>query len=265
VTLLKALDYDTGDFSQWSTQQLRWGYSGQLVTDLRRKESGYAARFEVRPGDDPIGDGHERAELTTATADINGYEGGEVFIGASVYFPDGALNPTLGVNKTNIFLQVHEVSPSQPVPPVRISVDASGAYPYTLKAFVAGQGYPTIGATVFDIGAPRWNDWNDFVIRAIWSDNPAIGLFQMWRDGVEVVPAFHKATKYTGQDCYFKQGYYRTNQSLTSVIYHDECRVADNYQDAKAPPRVPPLQGAVVRVPDGAGGFDQVFRHQPAA
>jgi hypothetical protein len=260
LTVLKAFDFDTGDLSQWATQQLRWGYSAQLVTDLRRKESGYAARFEVRQGDDPIGDGHERAEVASATADINGTEGGECYVGWSTYFPDGALNPTLGSNKTNIFTQVHEVSPSQPVPPIRISIDASGAYPYTIKAYVAGQGYPTTPTTVIDIGPPRWNDWNDFVFHVIWKSD-ASGLFEMWRDGVLVAGPINRTTKYTGQDCYLKQGFYRTNQSLVSVIYHDEMRVADSYQDAKPPPRVPPYQGAVVRVADGLGAFPSVFRH----
>ena len=78
-------DFESGDLSQWATKQaLPWGAS-LVGTPVRNGR--HSARFEVRPGDDPINAKGERAELATRVADGGGFEGRETWYGWSTYFP----------------------------------------------------------------------------------------------------------------------------------------------------------------------------------
>jgi Polysaccharide lyase len=228
------LDYDTGDLSQWAGQQLvPGGYACTLVQGVRRISSGYAARFEVRPGDDPIHANGERAEVLTTAAEINGVEGGDGWFGWSTYMPKHGLNPSVGSDATNTFTQFHQADPNhEPIPPVSISVDTRGSYPYQIAVRVAGGRYHAPGSYTsfnrWDIGPPVYNSWMDFVVHAIWSTNRSKGLFEMWWNGHKVISS-HQATRFVGEDIYLKQGWYRSDSLRTSVIYHDQMRYGKSY------------------------------------
>ena len=63
--LLKRLDYDSGNFRQWRAKQAVPG--GAKIVRSPRRQGRYAARFVVRPGDDPIDASGERAEVWSYT------------------------------------------------------------------------------------------------------------------------------------------------------------------------------------------------------
>jgi hypothetical protein len=70
--ILRHGDFNTGNLSQWSGSQKSQTYSLDVQSaDVR--EGGYAARFEVRNGDNPIGYG-DRAEVQASTGESEGKE-----------------------------------------------------------------------------------------------------------------------------------------------------------------------------------------------
>lgn len=232
------LDYDTGDTSEFNIVQLTDfpGHSLTFDKALTRHGSGFSGRFEVQPGDNPLDPalGTERAEVGYGSFG----EGDDVWLGWSSYFPKPGLNPTdtAATNVTNTFTQFHESAPNVSVPCFTMSIDTNNfAFPYHWKARisggqVSGDNLPITPVSSYDLGRVIYNQWVDFVVHIRLSDDPAIGRFEIWVNGVRpaAVPSIvTRATKYPGRTVYFKQGYYRTPPpaAATSVIYHDMTKI----------------------------------------
>ncbi len=209
-------NYDTGNFSQWSTCQWKGmnsgcsSYSGadymaKIVNDGAGHET--AARYEVRPGDEPDFGG-ERAEVTAPeTADV--VEGDERWYEFSVKFDNSFTNPTGG---WFIVLQFHSGSGS---PPLAINVSSSG----TVDIGGDGVTHPNLS-----LGPVRKGVWTNYVLHAKFSSNASTGFVEGWENGVQTVPKTNRATMSSSSN-YMKSGLYRGPDSSTSIVYLDGLRV----------------------------------------
>ena len=75
--------------------------------------------------------------------------------------------------------------------------------------------------------------WYDFVFHVKWTSSNS-GFAEVWLNGRKVVQLAGIPTLYVGQDVYPKQGYYRSPQPNTAVVYHDGMRQGTSYADVAA-------------------------------
>ena len=217
--LVKRLDYDTGNFSQWTN--LHALSHGVQIVRRPRHQGRFAARFVVRPGDNPIGASGERAELLAKTEEKAGTESWWKW---STRFPR-SYRPSRGY--LNVFTQWHHTGPVCH-PPIQFNVNG-WERPYRLQLRVAGGSFnprtcDTGGGGVFDLGPLRKRRWLTFVFHVKWSSQRNTGFVEVWRNGNRVVPRKRVPTLYSGYSVYLKQGYFRKPTNWPVSIYHDGVR-----------------------------------------
>jgi hypothetical protein len=214
-------DYETGSFSQWSGVQALAGRA-TTVTGLVRHGT-YAARYEVRPGDDPIGASGERAEAFKVTGENAGTES---WWGWSTYFGDDFnANPN---TFWNIFTQWHHNGCCGQAN-AHFEVDTTtSTWGIQLRTF---GGSANENERTFRLADFQRNVWYDFVFHVRWAAD-GTGFVEVWLNGERVLPLTNTPTIYSGQTVYVKQGFYRgPNSADTSVIYHDAVRRGHSYDD----------------------------------
>ncbi len=247
------LNYDTGDFSQFSSVQIvDPAVSLTFDSSLTRHSTGLSGHFKVRPGDDPLhlGSNTERAEILGPSFN----EGDDIYFGWSTWLPDPGLHPTdiasTTVGMVNEFTALHEnrgankqFPTTAAVPPISFNIDTNTvAFPYHINVHVNGGPldsnlFPASSNHKYDIGTVPYNQWVDWVMHVKHSSDPAIGQFQLWKNGVSVIGPLTTPTMYPDRQNYFKQGYYRTGPvavgapSATTEIWHDETRIGATYND----------------------------------
>jgi hypothetical protein len=210
--LITRLDFDTGNFEQWTN--IHALSSGAQIVRQPRKQGSYAARFVVRPGDDPIDASGERAQVLSKTGER---EGTESWWKWSTLFPSG-FRPIEGA--MNIFSGWHHTGPTCHAP-VQIELRISGGKFDPVTCDTSSGGSWTIGK--LERGA-----WQTFVFHVRWSSHDDKGFVQLWRNGEKIVPFTRIATLREGYDVYLKQGYLRRPASWTTEIYHDGTRRFDS-------------------------------------
>jgi hypothetical protein len=218
------LDYQSGNFSQWSEQQLHRFEQEAIVTSPARRGYPQTARFTVAPGDQTSGQtGLERAEVAADDARTGDpAEGQDQWFAWSSFFPTGT-----HVDMPSgwlVFTQWHQTG-NTGVPNVSFGLTRSNPVGVWLSA--AGQGFrggqPT-WAGEWNLGAIPTNAWVDFVVHITWSTNPKVGHITVKINGTQVAdtPA---ATLYSGMSAYMKQGIYRASSAQTQTIYHTGTRI----------------------------------------
>jgi hypothetical protein len=228
--ILWAGDYETGNLNQWAGAQAVPG--GAAVTTAPLRSGVYAARFVVRPGDDPIGSTGERAELLAWTGETAGVESWWAW---STYFGDD-FEPAPNT-QWNIFTQWHN-SGTTGQSNAHFEVNTSTT-PWTLQLRKFG-GELIANQVVFTLAPFERNRWFDFVFHVRWAPDDT-GFVEVWLDGQLVVPLTYTPTSYFGQGVYLKQGFYRAESSGTSVVYHDGMRRGQSYSDlVDSSPSTPP-------------------------
>jgi hypothetical protein len=226
------LNYDTEDTSQFNLTQLVNTWSLTFDAGRTRRGSGFSGRFEVRAGDNPLSPTEmtERAEVGYTSFD----EGDDIWLGWSTWFDSRLLNPTdtAATDVTNTFTQFHEGAPNVSIPPISMSIDTNNyAGPgYHMICRVSGgavnsANQPATPPTRIDLGEIIYDKWVDFLIHVKFSSNPTVGKFEVFVNGVSKSGLLTLATMYPGRNNYFKQGYYRTPQAGTSVIWHDQTKI----------------------------------------
>jgi hypothetical protein len=217
--ILKRLDYETGSFSQWSAIQADPGDATIVRSPVHQGR--FAARFIVRPGDNPIGMTGERAEVYWTTGE---HEGTESWWAWSTYFPTGFRpNPN---SSWNIFTQWHHTGGTC-TNPVSFEVNNYSS-PARLRLRVwggrlASDCQPSF-RRVWNFAILRRSRWYNFVFHVKWSSSRSIGFVKLWVNGRVKIPKTHVANLYRGQGVYVKQGFYRGSSRLTTTIYHDGLR-----------------------------------------
>jgi hypothetical protein len=215
--ILRTGDYNTGSLSQWSGSQKSQPYSLTVQSDDVR-EGGYAARFEVRNGDNPIGYG-DRAEVQASTGES---EGKDRWYSWSTKFDASFPSYT----NWQVVSQWHaEADGSPPI----------GFYAYGDQLIIqanrfAAPGVP-LSTEIIWRGPMRRGEWQDIKIHVHWSGSDSVGFVELWIDNVrqtfdDGTQRRYVRTLYPGYGAYFKQGLYRqSGVSGTGVIYHDGLQV----------------------------------------
>jgi Polysaccharide lyase/Bacterial Ig domain len=243
-------DFETNSLSQWAHLQAKDPSRVTMRSDIVR-QGRYAARFEVRPGDNNVaGSGTgERTQVYIGSSTTDAAEGREQYWAWSTYIPSdfkapmGGWNALLGFHHTgttgggNLQVDVRDMS--------RIGLRVMGAdfdnpirKDYTLAPLEKGR-------------------WYDFVLHIKWSSDPTIGFVEVWVNGSRVVPKTITPTLYYGQGVYLKLGYYRAAYSETTVVYHDGMRRGSTYEEVAAEfpsstPTPAPSFGVTSSIKDGA-------------
>ncbi len=212
-------DYDTGDFSQWSTCQWRgfngdckdWRPTGNRTAQVLNGGPGHerAARFEVRDGDIPPFGGGERAEVragSSSGADV--YEGDERWYEFSLKFDQGFRNP---IGTFYVAMQWYGGDGS---PPLALEVSRSGILQFANNR----TGQRT------DIGPIQRGVWTKYVLHVKFSSGS--GAFaESFVNGVKS-PQVHRYPTMASAKNYLKMGVYRdAKETATAVVWQDGLRV----------------------------------------
>lgn len=195
-------DYETGSLSQWPIVQKVASDRIQIAQDPTRQGK-YAARFEVRPGDN-IGNTSPRAEVA---AELHEQEGDERYYRWFTYF-----DPAFPTNFENSFITFTQWR----------STNESGAY----------SSFMLWGDEIeLRLDGTRWEAplvkgvWHEFIYHVKWSADPNVGFIELWYDGQLVMPKTAAKTMYGnpggGIENYVKQGLYKSDEIPTGVLYHD--------------------------------------------
>lgn len=232
-------DYSTGNFSQWTTVQVRGynddaadympRYSARIVADPQR---GSVARYEVRPGDVPPFGGGERAEVQGGTV-TGGAEGQTRWYRFSTKFDPSY--PTdhadLGWAVTN---QWHAYAGGSP--PVSWTTSMKNGYwSLTIERQDAPNSYLQT-LSIFDVPL-ELGQWHDVTMQINWSSSDSDGWIRLWHNGVrqhfvDGTDTYFVRTLIPGtNDVYYKEGVYRKPTSSTDIVYHTGFRSASSEQD----------------------------------
>lgn len=235
-------DFETGNFDQWEQCQniavnVRCNefrthtYSMAVESDVVRQGE-YAARFEVRQGDQPKGICcGDRAEVSGPTVADEGddrwYQWSTMFGGG---FPAG--------QGWSVVSQWH--ANQNGTPPLEINVGPENVSADRWGILVTTYSTPSDRGPVFT----PWSApvvlgvWNDIKMHVKWSASDNVGFFEFWLNGA---PQTFMAAPCQGQTrckvrtlmpggggVYFKQGYYRDVAiTATGVVYQDGFSEAD--------------------------------------
>jgi hypothetical protein len=195
--------------TSWSGVQAKEG--GITVVAAPDGRAGVAARFVVRPGDDPIGATGERAEVFKRTGEHAGISS---IWGWSVFFPRGY--PSSPNTMWNVFTDWHH-NGSHGVQPFSFEITNERGREW-LRLRVWGGNIDNPVQRAWQLAPLVRGRWYDFALRVTWAPD-ANGRVQVWLDHREVVPYTRTPTLYAGQGVYMKQGFYRAPSKVTSEVY----------------------------------------------
>ena len=216
-------DYESQDLSQWECGVQEKVSGRATIVSSPVRQGRYAARYEVRPGDNNVaGSGSgERAEALSCRSFGEGEE--QWWAWSTMFASDfSAANSTW-----NAITQWHN------------SGTAGGTLGFVVvrnelrfQSFGGTPSSPTFRSCKV---ADRTNGvWYDFVFHVKWSSSASVGFVEVWVNGNKVVELAGTPTLYNGQGVYLKQGYYRAAQPNVAVIYHDGMRQGTSYADVAA-------------------------------
>jgi hypothetical protein len=210
-------DFETGDLSQWRGLQAKDPSRVTLESDVVR-QGRFAARFEVRPGDNNVaGSGSgERADLLIHNSTTEGVEGSEQYWAWSTYFPADFDAPMGG---WNVFVGFHHTGKTGQSP-VHFFVDDRK----TIKMRVMGGNFEHPVKRYFTLARLTKGRWYDFVFHVKWSSDPRIGFVEVGVNRLRIVRRTSIPTLYVGMGVYLKQGFYRRAYAGTSVVIQDGMR-----------------------------------------
>lgn len=195
-------DFETGNLSQWEVVQ-EVAPDRITVTHDPVRQGNYAARFEVRPGDN-IGDTPPRAELAT---DLHEKEGEERYYRWYTYF-----DPSFPTEYPNSFITFTQWR----------AKDESGAY----TSFMVWGDQIELRREGTKWSAPLTKGvWHKFVYHVKWSPDPNVGFIELYYDGQLVLPKTYvrtmAGTPGHAIGNYVKEGLYKSEEIPTGVLYQD--------------------------------------------
>jgi hypothetical protein len=243
-------DFETGNFNQWPVCQdvavgsvvcskLGTSTYGMQVEDDVVRQGRFAARFELRHGDDPAGICcGARAEVSGEAA-VRAGEGDERWYQWSTRFGD----EFPAGEGWSVLSQWH--------------ADVDGSPPVAILANVTANQWGIVLTkwnSPGDQDPPKFSPWSTPVVRGVWNDikmhikwstRDDIGFIELWVNGAPQVFTAAPCAQQTrcatrtlmpgGGGVYFKQGYYRDSSIVpTGVVYHDGFSSADT-EDGLAP------------------------------
>jgi Polysaccharide lyase len=205
-------NFETGNLSQWEVAQ-EVAPDRITVTHSPVRQGSYAARFEVRPGDN-IGDTPTRAELAQ---DLHQQEGEDRYYRWFTYFPE-----TFPTNYPDSFITFTQWR----------AKDESAAYS---SFMVWGEDIELRREYT------RWsthltkNVWHEFVYHVKWSPDPNVGFIELWYDGsLALSRTYCKTMAGTPGHAvgnYVKEGLYKSDEVPGAVLYQDGFTVGSSYAE----------------------------------
>jgi hypothetical protein len=193
-------DFETGNYSQWSSTQIVSADRMVAVTSPVR-EGRYAMKVTVKQGDDPINSSGNRNEMVRMTHEP---------VGSEYYYKWSTMfaSDFPSANTWQLFAQWHHEG-------------SSGSPP--LELFVYGEELRLNVRSVTVWRAPLVRGaWQDFVLHVKWSPDAKVGFVELYHNGKLAMAKRYAATQFSGYLNYLKMGLYR-NESIakTGVLYHD--------------------------------------------
>lgn len=209
-------DYETGDLGQWSGVQSISGARARAVR-TPRVQGGWAGRFEVRNGEDPLcrlgfGCFGDRAEVQETTGesegDVRWYDWstrfGSPFPVTSGWQVVMQWRPTRNSGEPSVGMYVSEG---------RLQLQVN---PHNGDGSTAGR------PRVLWSGPLDRGRWHHYRLRVTWSGSDRRGALKLWVDGRAATPQVRVRTLYPGEGAYLKQGYYRQSGIRTpGIVFHD--------------------------------------------
>ena len=172
----------------------------------------YAARFEVRNGDNPIGYG-DRAELSIDTMDA---EGQERWYSWALMFDNNF--PARG-GAWHVVTQWHSTQNGQPPIGLYAENDTLRLQVWPKNGDGSNAGRPI---TVWSSPIRRMQ-WYRLQMHVKWSGSDSVGSVQLWVNGQPAGQRTQIRTLYPGYRNYAKIGYYReAGHPQTGVVYIDD-------------------------------------------
>ena len=230
VPLISRLDYQTGNFSQWTEQQRHRFEQEAIVTSPARRGYPHTARFTVAPGDYTNGGTTaERSEVMASVAQTgNPAQGQTMWFAWSTFIPAGTRVDSNATSPVGdgwlIFTQWHGTSNTGGNPNIDFSLTKGAATPHLVLDTEGGSGRSTaqqwVQSTAFPLGR-----WNDFTVGVVWGESSSVGRITVKINGTTWVDNASCANLFTGQSSYFKQGIYRASSAQTQTIYHTGTRI----------------------------------------
>jgi hypothetical protein len=211
-------DFETGNLTQWSVAA-RARPSSITVVRKPVRQGRFAARFEVRRGDNPIGFG-DRAQIQINTGER---EGQTRWYSWSTQF---AKNFPRYAN-WQLVAQWHARADGSP--PIGFFVDDDDL---VLQVHRTGRPGQVLGVVDIWRGPLLRGRWRDIKMHVHWSGSDRLGWVELWIDGAR--QRFDDGslrrrirTMFPGIGNYFAIGYYRqSGLARTGVVYHDAFRMS---------------------------------------
>jgi hypothetical protein len=250
VTPLWSGDFDTGDLSQWSKQDVAQGSTLEVVEKPVR-EGEHAMRVTVVPGG--LSNNGNRAEVVLTDPIFR--EGDERWFHWYTLFPADFVTSS----KWHLYTQWHSDGDGVP-----LQFNLHGE---TLSFRVMGHQYDHEEDWA---GGILWRkplqleQWNEYLLHVRFSDRDNVGFVELWVDGKLAVPKKMHKTLDPGNYAYLKFGLYRDRTiGWNQSIYHDGMRVY-----ASDPRKTPADEGTSgVGAPDagsaGLGGPNPPMESAP--
>lgn len=213
ATPAAVFDYQTGDFSQWTAQQVATpGVSASIVTTPARAGYPKTAKFVSYNVDNILCTPDlNRAEVyADQTATGNPAEGVTQWYSWSIFLPTGTvLDDNIGAPWAwcSTTQWHHDGNTGNPNLAVQISQPQAGSQ---WRILTSGTDPAAQTGHQWECGAYATNEWTDFVVKVVWSSSDTTGHLIVKINGVTKVDATC-ATLYTGQSAYLKQGIYRSD------------------------------------------------------
>lgn len=206
-------DYESGDLSQWDRVQAVADDRLQVLRDDARQGQ-FALKATVHQGDNPIGASGNRNEVAYMSLEPSGSE--RVYRWQTKFPADYP-----SVDTWQLFTQFHHIGPNGS-PPVQFYVRGE-----EIILAVDNQEVWTM---------PLERDrWIDFIFRAKWSADPAVGFVELYVDDRLVLPKMMARTQFPGEENYLKQGLYRDAKvSPSASVLLDGMVIATSVDDVRS-------------------------------
>jgi hypothetical protein len=211
-------DFETGDLRQWSGVA-RVRSSSVRVVRAPVRQGRYAARFEVRRGDNPIGFG-DRAQIQIGTDEREGqvrWYSWSTKVARN--FPS--------YRSFQVLAQWHAKAGGSPP----LALFAVGDH-LVVRAHRHRAPGDLIGVRDIWRGPLRRGTWRDIKMRVQWSGSDRRGWVELWIDGRrqrfdDRTTRRRIRTMYPGVGNYFTMGYYRqSGLTRPGIVFHDGFRMS---------------------------------------
>lgn len=180
----------------------------------------YAARFEVREGDQYGRSSGHRNEIVYWSEDSEGDE--RTYTWSTMFDPT---YPHDTDNGWQIFTQWHVNNPKGQ-PPLHFFASGDRIGMKTVR--LSGDSVPDPSVVHWTTDMAR-GEWHHFRLHVRWSSDPSKGSMELWHNGTRVVDRTPLAGLQPGAYVnYIKQGLYRSDRiSGTGIVFHDGMTITD--------------------------------------